>query len=76
VHQIYQGTYFNPGVNPGAPDFNPHVEALKYMGINPGVDGGDFVGHIDAMNWEQWTKRPANMHAPSTPDISPERKSA
>jgi phenol hydroxylase P3 protein len=65
VHQIYQGNYFNPGVDPSAPGFNPLVEALKYMGIEPGVDGGDFATHVDAVNWERWTQRPANMAAPT-----------
>ena len=79
VHQIYQGNYFNPGVDPTAPDFNPLVEALKYMGINPGVDGGDFQGHIDAVNWERWTNKPANMHAPmqtQPPAHTDDRKTA
>lgn len=83
VHQIYQGNYFNPGVDPTAPDFNPLVEALKYMRIQPGVDGGDFATHADALNWQQWTGRPANMHAPqatpakpATPATEPERKIA
>jgi phenol hydroxylase P3 protein len=77
VHQIYQGNYFLPGVDPSAPDFNPLVEALKYMGIQPGVDGGDFGGHIDAVNWERWTGRPASMHDPmQTAAPAPERKTA
>jgi phenol hydroxylase P3 protein len=63
VHQIYQGHYFNADVDPSAPDFNPVAEALKYMGIRPGVDGGDFATHNDARNWTQWTGRPASMHA-------------
>lgn len=62
VHQIYQGNCFLPGVDPTSPDFNPLVEALKYMGIQPGVDGGDFATNVDAVNWEKWTSRPANMH--------------
>ncbi len=83
VPQIYQGNYFNPGVDPTSPDFNPLVEALKYMGINPGVDGGDFATHVDAFNWVRWTHKPANIHAPdATPapaepiDAAPTRKSA
>jgi phenol/toluene 2-monooxygenase (NADH) P3/A3 len=75
VHQIYQGSYFMPDVNPAAPDFNPLVEALRYMGITAGVDGGDFNTHVDAKNWAQWTHRPANAHAPATPEAS-ERKAA
>ena len=62
VHQIYQGNCFLPGVDPTAPDFNPMVEALRYMGIKPGVDNGDFKGSADATNWEKWTSRPANIH--------------
>ena len=62
VHQIYQGNCFLPGVDPTAPDFNPMYEALRYMGIKPGVDNGDFKGSADATNWEKWTSRPANIH--------------
>ena len=76
VHQIYQGNYFNPGVDPTAPDFNPLVEALKYMGITPGVDGGDFATHIDAVNWTRWTNRSANMHEPLTTNAAPDSKTA
>lgn len=76
VHQIYQGNYFNPGVDPTAADFNPLAEALKYMGITPGVDGGDFATHIDAVNWAKWTNKPANMHAPATAGSPTERKTA
>ena len=77
VHQIYQGSYFLPDVNPTSPDFNPLVEALRYMGITAGHDGGDFNTHVDAKNWEAWTQRPANAHAPhvTNPD-TPERKAA
>ncbi len=62
VHQIYQGNCLKPGVDPTSPDFNPMAEALMYMGIKPGVDGGLFKDHIDAKRWEQWTSRPANIH--------------
>ena len=62
VHQIYQGNCFLPEADPTADDFNPMVEALKYMGIKPGVDGGLFKDHIDAKRWEEWTSRPANIH--------------
>jgi phenol hydroxylase P3 protein len=77
VHQIYQGHYFRPEADPTAPDFNPLVEALKYMGIEPGVDGGNFHGHVDAMNWEQWSHRPASLHEPmQTPPADDQRKTA
>jgi len=62
VHQIYQGNCFLPRADPSSPDFNPMAEALKYMGINPGIDGGDYRTHLDATRWEQWTSRPANIH--------------
>jgi phenol/toluene 2-monooxygenase (NADH) P3/A3 len=62
VHQIYQGNCFLEGVDPTAPDFNPLVEALKYMGIKPGVDGGTLSASADARNWEAWTGRPHNSH--------------
>ncbi|TDU28525.1 phenol hydroxylase P3 protein [Panacagrimonas perspica] len=62
VNQIYQGNCFLPGVDPTAPDFNPMAEALKFMGLKPGVDGGLFKEHLDAKRWEQWTSRPANIH--------------
>ncbi len=62
VNQIYQGNCFLPGVDPTAPGFNPMVEALKYMGLKPGVDGGLLKDSIDAKRWEQWTSRPANIH--------------
>ena len=62
VNQIYQGNCFLPGVDPTAPDFNPMVEALKYMGLKPGIDGGLFKEHLDAKRWEEWTSRPANIH--------------
>lgn len=62
VHQIYQGNCVPEGVDPSAPDFNPVVEALKYMGIKPGVDGGLLKEHVDARNWEEWTNRSANLH--------------
>lgn len=65
VHQIYQGTQFHPDSDPGAPDFNPHVAALRYMGIEPGVDGGDFDTHADARHWTEWTGRPASLHGPA-----------
>ena len=32
------------------------------MGIKPGIDGGDFATHADALNWEEWTKRAASMY--------------
>ena len=47
---------------PAAPDFNPLAEALKFMGIKPGVDGGLYRQHVDAKRWEEWTARPANIH--------------
>jgi phenol hydroxylase P3 protein len=76
VHQIYQGTQFHPDSDPTAPDFNPHVAALRYMGIQPGVDGGDFTGHVDAVNWAQWTGKPASMHGPTLPPEPPVQPAA
>ncbi len=71
VQQILQGNCFLPGVDPTAPDFNPLVEALKYMGIKPGIDGGDFATCQDARNWEEWTKRAASMYeAMATPPVA------
>ena len=64
VHQIYQGNYFPKPTDPTAADFNPLAEALRYMGIRPGVDGGEFDGHVDARNWEAWTGRPAIHDVP------------
>ena len=72
VHQIYQGHYFRPEVDPTAPDFNPVAEALSYMGIRPGVDGGDFAGHADAQRWTTWTGRPASMHAMDAAAAAPD----
>ena len=68
-------------MNPTAPDFNPLVEALRYMGITAGHDGGDFATHVDAKNWAAWTNRPANSHDPKPPTASeapaaPERQRA
>lgn len=62
VNQIHQGNCFLPDVDPSAPDFNPMAEALKYMGIRPGIDGGLWRDHPDARRWEEWTGRPANIH--------------
>jgi phenol hydroxylase P3 protein len=62
VHQIFQGNCFPEGADPTAPDFNPLVEALKYMGIKPGVDGGDLRTSADAQRWEEWTGRPYNIN--------------
>ncbi|MEN9892080.1 MAG: hypothetical protein RLY78_2375 [Pseudomonadota bacterium] len=67
VHQIYQGHYFKPDVDPTAPGFNPLVEALRYMGITAGLDGGDFTGHVDALNWQAWSGRSASLHDPMQP---------
>jgi phenol hydroxylase P3 protein len=67
VHQIYQGNCFPEGADPTSPGFNPLVEALKYMGIKPGIDGGDLRGSVDARNWERWTERPHNIHDKSGP---------
>ena len=67
VHQIYQGNCFPAGADPKAADFNPLVEALKYMGIKPGIDGGDLHASIDARNWEKWTGRAYNSQDKTTP---------
>ena len=72
MHQIYQGHYFRPEADPTAPDFNPVAEALSYMGIRPGVDGGDFAGHADAQRWTTWTCRPASMHAMDAAAAAPD----
>ena len=53
-----------------APDFNPLVEALKYMGLKPGIDGGDLAGSVDAVNWEKWTGRPHNSQADNTVQVA------
>ena len=42
------------------------------MGMTAGHDGGDFNTHIDAKNWEAWTKRPANAHAPHVTPTAPD----
>jgi phenol hydroxylase P3 protein len=68
VHQIYQGNCFLPEADPSSPDFNPMIEALKYMGIRPGVDGGDFATCQDARNWWEWTGRPANFNLGAAAD--------
>jgi phenol hydroxylase P3 protein len=62
VHQILKGEYFREGADPRAEGFDPMFEALSYMGIKPGVDGGLFSEHVDAKKWEEWTGRPANIH--------------
>jgi phenol hydroxylase P3 protein len=62
VHQIYQGNCLCDGADQASPEFNLLGEALKYMGIKPGIDGGDLRSSVDARNWERWTERPHNIH--------------
>ncbi|POP54489.1 YHS domain-containing protein [Zhongshania marina] len=62
VHEIYKGNCILDDVDPESPDYNPMVEAIRYMGLKPGIDGGLFKEHNDAMNWEKWTERPSNIH--------------
>jgi phenol/toluene 2-monooxygenase (NADH) P3/A3 len=54
VHQIYQGNCFNPGVDPGAPGFDPLTEVLKYYRFNLGHDNLDFEGSEDQKNFGKW----------------------
>jgi phenol hydroxylase P3 protein len=54
VQQIYQGNCFTPEANPGAPDFNPLMEVLKWYRMEFGRDNLDYEGSPDQKNFNAW----------------------
>jgi phenol hydroxylase P3 protein len=54
VHQIYQGNCVTPEANPGAADFNPLAEVLKWYRMEMGRDNLDFEGSQDQKNFKAW----------------------
>jgi phenol hydroxylase P3 protein len=54
VHQIYQGSCYPDDINPASPGDSPVREVLRYYGVNPGEDNGDFSTSPDRSNFAKW----------------------
>jgi len=54
VHQIYQGSCYPEDINPASPGDSPVREVLRFYGVNPGEDNGDFSTSPDRSNFAKW----------------------
>jgi len=54
VHQIYQGSCYPDDINPASPGDSPVREVLRFYGVNPGEDNGDFSTSPDRSNFAKW----------------------
>ena len=59
VHQVYQGNLYPDDINPASPGDSPVREMLRYVGINPGQDNGDFDTSRDRINFAKRSQRKA-----------------
>ncbi|ALK97917.1 phenol 2-monooxygenase [Massilia sp. WF1] len=59
-HQIFKGRNFKPGVDPGAPGFDPLAAVLDFYGVEVGRDNFDFKGSEDQKNFAQWSGKGAD----------------